>query len=317
MMAAAAAALIGRLPPVRGRLRAQAPLDRVSWFRVGGPAEVLFTPADVDDLCGFLARRPKGVPVTVLGVCSNVLIRDGGIDGVVIRLGRAFAGIEPQGERVRAGGAALDLNVARVACEAGLGGLEFLSGVPGTIGGAIRMNAGAYGREIGEVAEAVEAVDETGSLHRLTGPEVGFSYRRSGLPEGWLCTAAMLRGRTGERAAIAARMAEIAAEREASQPIRTRTGGSTFANPPAEAAAGAKAWQLIERAGCRGLGVGGARVSEKHCNFLINTGTATAADIETLGEEVRRRVLEATGVRLEWEIRRLGRHAGGPREARA
>jgi UDP-N-acetylmuramate dehydrogenase len=301
---------------VRGRLRAGAALDRTSWFRVGGPAEVMFTPADAEDLSNFLAAKPADVPVTVLGVCSNVLVRDGGIDGVVIRLGRGFAGIDAEAETVTAGAAALDLNVARVACDAGIGGLEFLSGVPGTIGGAIRMNAGAYGREIGEVVVSASAVDALGHVHSLTPEALDFDYRHSGLPEDWICTGAVLRGVTDAAETIAERMAEISAQREASQPIRTRTGGSTFANPPADAADGAKAWQLIERAGCRGLTRGGAKVSEKHCNFLINTGDATAADLEGLGEEVRRRVLETTGVRLEWEIRRIGRHAGGPAEAK-
>jgi len=315
MMAAEKRSLVDRLPSVRGRLRTDAPLDRVSWFRVGGPAEVLFTPADAADLSDFLAAKPAEIPVTVLGVCSNVLVRDSGIDGVVIRLGRGFATIESEGETVTAGASALDLNVARVACEAGIGGLEFLSGVPGTIGGAIRMNAGAYGREIGEVLVSAAAVDGSGKFHRLTPEALQFGYRHSGLPETWICTGVVLRGEAEAPETIAQRMAEISAQREASQPIRTRTGGSTFANPPADAAGGAKAWQLIERAGCRGLTRGGAMVSEKHCNFLINTGDATAADLEGLGEEVRRRVFDATGVRLEWEIRRIGRHGGGPAEA--
>ncbi len=315
MMAAMKRSLIDRLPPVRGRLRTGAALDRVSWFRVGGPAEVLFAPTDADDLSGFLAAKPTDVPVTVLGVCSNVLVRDGGIDGVVIRLGRGFAAIETEAETVTAGAAALDLNVARVACEAGIGGLEFLCGVPGTVGGAIRMNAGAYGREISEVVVSANAVDETGTSHQLSLDDLQFDYRHSSLPEAWTCTGAVLRGETETPETIAKRMAEISAAREASQPIRTRTGGSTFANPPADAADGAKAWQLIERAGCRGLKRGGAMVSEKHCNFLINTGDATAADLEGLGEEVRRRVFETTGVRLEWEIRRIGRHTDGPAEA--
>lgn len=308
MMATSDRTLLARLPEVRGRIRADAALDRVSWFRVGGPAEVLFTPADIEDLCGFLAAKPADVPVTVLGVSSNVLIRDGGIDGVVIRLGRAFAGIEADGVDVAAGGSALDLNVSRVACAAGIGGLEFLSGVPGTIGGAVRMNAGAYGRELGEVVVSVGAVDETGGIHTMQPDQLGFTYRHSGLPETWICTGAKLRGVAEPSETVERRMAEIASEREASQPIRTRTGGSTFANPPGVA----KAWELIDRAGCRGLTQGGAMVSEKHCNFLINTGAATAADLEALGEDVRRRVLDATGVELEWEIRRLGRATARP-----
>lgn len=314
MMPAARHSLVDRLPAVRGRLRTDAPLDRVSWFRVGGPAEVMFTPADPDDLKEFLGAKPADVPVTVLGVCSNVLVRDGGIEGVVIRLGRAFASIDANGDVVTAGASALDLNVARVACDAGIGGLEFLSGVPGTIGGAVRMNAGAYGRELCDVLITAEAVDETGGAHTLTPDELQFAYRHSALPETWICTGVTLQGTPEPSSVIAERMATISAEREASQPIRTRTGGSTFANPPADAADGAKAWQLIERAGCRGLTRGGAMVSEKHCNFLINTGEATAAELEGLGEEVRRRVFETSGVRLEWEIRRIGRHASGPAE---
>ncbi len=315
MMPAARRSIVDRLPAVRGRLRTDAPLDRVSWFRVGGPAEVLFTPADAADLSEFLAAKPADIPVTVLGVCSNVLVRDGGIDGVVIRLGRAFAMIEAQDNHVTAGASALDLNVARVACDAGVGGLEFLSGVPGTIGGAVRMNAGAYGRELSDVLVDANAVDEEGKAHELTPDDLRFGYRHSALPETWICTGVTLRGTPEATDTIAERMAKISAEREASQPIRTRTGGSTFANPPADAADGAKAWQLIDRAGCRGLTRGGAMVSEKHCNFLINTGDATAAELEGLGEEVRRRVFETTGVRLEWEIRRIGRHDAGPAEA--
>ena len=315
MMAATMQNLVDRLPPVRGRIRTDAPLDRVSWFRVGGPAEVLFTPADADDLSEFLAAKPAEIPVTVLGVCSNVLVRDGGIEGVVIRLGRGFAAIESEGEIVTAGASALDINVARVACEAGIGGLEFLSGVPGTIGGAVRMNAGAYGSEIGEVLISASAVDENGRRQNLAPDELQFGYRRSGLPENWICTGVKLSGEAEAPETIARRMDEISTQREASQPIRTRTGGSTFANPPADTADGAKAWQLIDQAGCRGLTRGDAMVSEKHCNFLINTGDATAADLEGLGEEVRRRVFETSGVRLEWEIRRIGRHDGGPAEA--
>ena len=310
MMTAARSRLIDRLPAVRGTVRANAPLARFTWFRVGGPAEVLFTPADLDDLQLLLGQRPAEVPVTVLGVGSNVLIRDGGIDGVVIRLGRAFAAIEAAGMEVRAGAAALDMRVARAAETAGIAGLEFLAGVPGTIGGAVRMNAGAYGHQIGEVIETIDALDEHGERHRVAAGEIAFHYRHSDLPESWICTAATLAGHADSPVRIGARMAEITAEREAAQPIRTRTGGSTFTNPPATAAGGLSAWQLIERAGCRGLALGGAKVSEKHCNFLINTGSATAADLEALGEEVRRRVRAATGVRLEWEIRRLGRAAG-------
>lgn len=300
--------LLERLPPVRGRYREAAPLADVTWFRVGGPAEVLFRPADEADLATFLAGRPSDVPVTVLGVGSNVLVRDGGIPGVVIRLGRGFTETVIAGDRITAGAAALDLNVARSASVAGLAGLEFLSGIPGTIGGAVRMNAGAYGAEIRDVLIEARAVDGDGGVHVVPAARLGFAYRKCAAPSDWIFTAAVLRGTAGDRAAIQARMAEIKAAREATQPVRSRTGGSTFTNPP-----GAKAWELIDRAGCRGLSIGGAQVSERHCNFLINTGGATAADLERLGEEVRRRVRLACGVDLHWEIRRLGVPADGPR----
>ena len=293
--------LIDRLPPVRGRYAENVSLAAITWFRVGGPAEVLFRPAGEDDLAAFLATKPADVPVTVLGVGSNLLVRDGGVPGVVIRLGRAFAGIEASSEEITAGAGALDANVARVALEAGIGGLEFLSGVPGTIGGALRMNAGAYGGEMKDVVASARAVAPDGTIHKLDSVGLGFSYRRCGVPEDWIFLSARLSGLPVAGAAIALRMDEIRGRREATQPIRTRTGGSTFANPK-----GGKAWELIDRAGCRGLAVGGAKVSEQHCNFLINTGTATAADLEALGEEVRRRVFAATGVRLEWEIDRIG-----------
>lgn len=293
--------LIDRLPPVRGRLTADAPLAGMTWFGVGGPAEVLFKPADVEDLAALLAGKPAEVPVTVLGVASNLLIRDGGVPGIVLRLGRAFAGIAVTGMDIQAGAAALDGNVALMAREAGVGGLEFLSGVPGTIGGGLRMNAGAYGREFKDVTVSAEALDASGNRHTLSLADMGFSYRHCGVPEDWIFTGATLRGEPAEPAAIARRIEEIRASREASQPVRTRTGGSTFANPP-----GHKAWELIDKAGCRGLAIGDAMVSEKHCNFLINRGEATAADIEALGEDVRRRVFETSGVRLEWEIRRIG-----------
>jgi UDP-N-acetylmuramate dehydrogenase len=298
--------LIDRLPPVRGRLTENAPLDRVTWFRVGGPAEVMFRPADRDDLAQFLAAKPAGVPLTVIGVGSNLLVRDGGVPGVVLRLGRGFADIAAEGTRVRAGAAALDLNVALTAAEAALAGLEFLSGIPGTIGGALRMNAGAYGHEIKDVIAEAEALDARGGLHRLDRAALGLSYRHSAVAEDWIFTGAVLQAAPGERAEIARRMQEIQWVREDSQPVRSRTGGSTFANPEEPAARGRKAWQLIDAAGCRGLRRGGAMVSEKHCNFLINTGDATAADLEALGEEVRRRVHETSGIQLRWEIRIIG-----------
>jgi UDP-N-acetylmuramate dehydrogenase len=297
-----AAALINRMPPVRGRLTANAPIGPMTWFRVGGPAEVLFRPADEADLADFLRALPGGIPVTVIGVASNLLVRDGGIPGVTIRLGRGFAEIAAEGDAVRAGAGALDLNVALAAAEAGVAGLEFLSGVPGTIGGGLRMNAGAYGSEIKDVLVEASAVDRNGVTHRVSAAELGLSYRHSAAPDDWIFTGAVLRGRRDEPEAIARKMAEIKSAREASQPIRARTGGSTFANPP-----GDSAWRLIDAAGCRGLVRGGAMVSEKHTNFLINTGNATAADLEGLGEEVRRRVHTQFGVVLTWEIRRIGR----------
>ncbi len=304
MPAFSQACLIERMPAVRGRLIANAPLGPMTWFRVGGPAEVLFRPADRDDLAAFLAARPADVPVTVIGVGSNLLVRDGGVPGVVIRLGRGFADIsvvpgEPP--RLVAGAGALDVTVALTARDAGIAGLAFLSGIPGTLGGALRMNAGAYGTEMKDVLDSADALDASGVLHRLPVGELGFAYRHCAVPEDWIFVSAVLRGAIGDPAAIAAEMTAIQAQREATQPIRTRTGGSTFANPP-----GAKAWELIDRAGCRGLRRGGAMVSDKHCNFLVNLGEATAADIEWLGEEVRRRVEQASGIRLDWEIRRIG-----------
>jgi UDP-N-acetylmuramate dehydrogenase len=313
MMAAAKTGqrLIDRLPPVRGRLTEAAPLAKTSWFRVGGPAEVLFRPADLDDLAAFLGAKPAGVPVTVIGVGSNLLVRDGGVDGVVVRLGRGFAGIAVEQAVLRAGAAAPDLKVSLAAMAAGLAGLEFLSGVPGTIGGAVRMNAGAFGREMADAVVEATVLDPRGNPHRLSRDELGFGYRRSALPEDWIVTEARLQGAPGDTRRIAERIAEIRGAREAAQPTRARTGGSTFTNPP-----GAAAWELIDRAGCRGLRRGGAVVSEKHCNFLVNTGGASAADIEALGEEVRRRVFETAGVRLEWEIRRIGRPAANTNRER-
>jgi UDP-N-acetylmuramate dehydrogenase len=299
-------ALVHRLPPVRGRLVANAPIGPLTWLRVGGPAEALFRPADGEDLADFLAALPGDIPVTVIGVGSNLLVRDGGIPGVTIRLGRGFADIETGVDEVRAGAGALDLSVALAAAEAGIAGLEFLSGIPGTVGGGFRTNAGAYGSEFTNVLISADAVDRGGRVHRVGAAELGFAHRRSEAPPDWIFTSAIFRGLHGERAAIAQRMAEIQAAREASQPIRSRTGGSTFANPP-----GRQAWQLIDEAGCRGLARGGAIVSDKHTNFLINTGNATAAEIEALGEEVRRRVHDRFGIVLEWEIRRIGMPATG------
>ncbi len=295
--------LIDRLPRPRGRLVADAPLGPQTWFRTGGPAEALFRPADVEDLAAFLAALPADVAVTVLGVGSNLLVRDGGVRGVVIRLMRGFTGIAVEGNELVSGAGAPDLNVALTARDHGLAGLEFLSGIPGTIGGAIAMNGGAYGGELAQVLVSAEAVDRHGTVHRVAAADLGFSYRHNAAPADWIFTSARLRATPGDQLAIARRIAEIDAARTESQP-RSRTGGSTFVNPE-----GHKAWELIDRAGCRGLRVGEAQVSEKHCNFLINLGAATAADIETLGEEVRRRVLAHSGVQLAWEIKRIGEAA--------
>ena len=289
-------------PQFRDRLRERVDLSKTNWFRVGGAAEFLFRPEDTKDLSAFLKQLPPEVPVTVLGVGSNVIIRDGGIDGVVIKIGRGFVDVSVRGAEVEAGAGALDLNVAYVACEQGVAGLEFLSGIPGTIGGAVRMNAGAYENDLSRIFVAAEVVRRDGTVARLSPNDMGFVYRNSALPADAIVTRAWLKGAPGEKAEIAKRMEDIAAAREATQPIRTKTGGSTFKNPP-----GMKAWELIEQAGCRGLIVGGAQVSEKHCNFLINIGGATAADLENLGDEVIRRVKDKTGVTLEWEIKRIGK----------
>ncbi len=298
--------LIERLPLVRGRLTANASIGPLTWFRVGGPAEVLFRPADADDLAGFLAALPRGVPVTTIGVGSNLLVRDGGIRGITVRLGRGFAEVKATPKLVEAGAGALDLNVALTTAEAGVAGLEFLSGIPGTIGGGFRTNAGAYGREFKDALISAEVIDRGGIRHTIPVDRMGLSYRHSEIDPDWIFIAARFRAEPGDPAAIARHIEEIRAAREASQPIRARTGGSTFANPP-----GHQAWRLIDEAGCRGLARGGAMVSEKHANFLINTGNATAADIEGLGEEVRHRVYDLCGIMLEWEIRRIGEPAAG------
>ena len=289
------------LPPLRGRMQENAPLAPFTWFRAGGPAEVLIRPTDANDLAQFLRALPPDIPVHTIGACSNLIIRDGGLPGVTVKLARGFSSISPEASGVVAGAAALDVTVAEHVAAASLTGLEFLSGIPGTIGGAVVMNAGAYGGEIAEVLDWAEIVTRSGERCRLSAAELAFAYRHSALPHGAIVTRARLRAATGAPASIAARMAEIRASRAASQPIRARTGGSTFRNPPAM-----KAWELIDAAGCRGLKRGGAVVSEKHCNFLINAANATAADIEGLGEEVRRRVSAASGVNLQWEIKRIG-----------
>lgn len=291
------------LPPVRGSLVHGAPLKDLVWFRAGGPAEVLFRPADMDDLANFLAAKPEALRVSVIGVGSNLLVRDGGIPGVVVRLSSAFGKIESDGMRVRAGAAALDGAVARAAAEAGIAGLEFLRGVPGTIGGALKMNAGCYGREIKDIFVEAAAIDAKGNKTRFSHADMAFEYRkaRGAAADDLIFVEAVFEGSRDEPAAIRARMEELSGNREASQPIKSKTGGSTFKNPP-----GHKAWQLIDQAGCRGLRIGAAQVSEKHTNFLINTGDASAAELEALGEEVRKRVREKSGVTLEWEIKRVG-----------
>jgi UDP-N-acetylmuramate dehydrogenase len=296
--------LLERLPRARGKLTPNAPLADQTWFRVGGPAEVLFKPADQDDLAFFMTNCPGDVPVTILGVGSNLLIRDGGIPGVVIKLGPQFASIRVDGTNITAGAGAMDLNVARTAQSSGIAGLEFLSGIPGTIGGGLRMNAGAYGKEFKDIVIEATALDRDGNIRTLTVEECGFAYRHSDLPDDWIFLGAVLQGERGQSQIIQKRMTDIQTSRAASQPIREKTGGSTFANPVDPE--GRKSWQLIEGAGCRGLKMGPAMVSDKHCNFLINTGSASAADIENLGEEVRRRVYEKYGVKLRWEIKRLG-----------
>ena len=289
------------LPPVRGTVVREAPLKELVWFRAGGPAEILFRPADVGDLAGFLAARPAELRIQVIGVGSNLLIRDGGFPGAVVRLPASFGKIETDGTRLRVGAAALDANVAKAAADAGIAGMEFLRGVPGTVGGALRMNAGCYGREIADIFVDATALDGAGNKVTLAKADMDFTYRHTAAPDDLIFVEAVFEGTRDTPEAIKARMEELVANREASQPIRAKTGGSTFKNPP-----GQKAWQLIEKAGCRGLMQGAAQVSEKHCNFLINTSDASAADIEALGEEVRRRVSQSQGVALEWEIKRMG-----------
>lgn len=297
------------LPHVKGRLVENAPMARLSWFRTGGNADLLFEPADEDDLLQVLRRLPAGVPITVIGVGSNLLVRDGGIEGVVIRLGRGFGEIGTRGNIVSAGAGAMDVHVAKAAAKNGLAGLEFLVGVPGTIGGAVRMNAGAYGREIKDVLKHAHAVDRFGHIEELKPEDFQFSYRHAALAEDMIILKAAFVAEQGDPDEIRARMQEIASARAESQPLGTRTGGSTFKNPE-----GGHAWELVDAAGCRGLRIGDAEVSAKHCNFLINHGEASAADIEELGETVRSRVKEHSGIALEWEIRRIGRYGEGERK---
>jgi UDP-N-acetylmuramate dehydrogenase len=298
--------LKSKLPQLRGRLLSNEPLAPLTWFRVGGPAQVLFMPEDESDLAYGLGHLPAEIPVTVVGLGSNLIVRDGGVAGVVIRLGRGFSDIKVEGERIRVGAAVPDVRVARAAQEAGLAGLAFLRGIPGAVGGALRMNGGAYGRETKDALIEVRGVDRAGNLRVFSNGDMHYTYRHCGAPEDIVFTEALFQGAPGDPVAIAAEMDKITESREATQPIKSRTGGSTFKNPP-----GHKAWQLIDAAGCRGLVVGDAQVSEMHCNFLINRGNATAADIETLGETVRQRVKETSGVALEWEIKRIGVAAGG------
>ncbi|MBX3538825.1 MAG: UDP-N-acetylmuramate dehydrogenase [Chelatococcus sp.] len=290
------------IPGLRGRLEANAPMAPLSWFRTGGPAQVLFTPVDEDDLALFLAQAPRELPLVVVGLGSNLLVRDGGVPGIVVRLGKGFGEIvvEP-GHHVRAGSAAPDVKVARVAAEAGIDGLAFLRGIPGAIGGALRMNGGAYGGETSDALVSARALDRAGNRHELSAADMGFSYRHCDAPDDFIFVEGLFAGRPGEPAEILARMNAITEARASSQPVNTRTGGSTFKNP-----VGAKAWKLVDQVGGRGLRQGMAQVSEMHCNFLVNLGGATAADIEGLGEELRRRVRETAGIELEWEIKRIG-----------
>ncbi len=299
------------LPPVRGQLLKGESLAPFTWFRVGGPADVLFLPADADDLAAFLAALPSEAPILPIGVGSNMIVRDGGVEGVVIRLaGRQFAQIEPlEGARIRAGAGALDSMVAKAAAKAGVAGLEFYAGSPGTIGGALTMNAGCYGRETTDVLVEATALDRSGKRVTLTHADFGFTYRRNALPQGLIFLDATFQGSPDDPAAITERMNEITAKREASQPIREKTGGSTFKNPIDASGHNLSAWKLNDEAGMRGYRRGGAQVSEKHANFLINTGEATAADIEGLGEDVRAAVKAKHGIELEWEIKRVGRPA--------
>ena len=294
--------LRAKMPKVRGRLLPNQPLAELTWFRVGGPAQVLFMPEDEDDLAYVLANLPREIPVTAIGLGSNLIVRDGGVPGMVIRLGRGFNDVTVEGGvRLRVGTAVPDVKVARAAQEAAISGLSFMRGIPGGIGGALRMNGGAYGRETKDALIEARGVDRSGRIHVFANGDMHYSYRHCGAPDDVIFTQALFQGSPGDPDAIAAEMDQITEAREATQPVKSRTGGSTFKNPP-----GHKAWQLIDAAGCRGLRVGDAEVSEMHCNFLINLGGANAGDIETLGETVRKRVKENSGVDLEWEIKRIG-----------
>jgi len=294
------------IPAVRGRLQPGAPLAPLVWFKSGGAAQWLFEPKDIDDLQGFIAGLDPAIPLMALGLGSNMIVRDGGVPGVVVRLGKAFAQVErPDPTVLRCGGGASGILVSSRARDHGIGGIEFLRSIPGTVGGFVRMNGGAYGREVKDILVDCEVVLRTGQRIVLTAEALGYSYRHSQLPDQAVVVSATFRGHPDDPGAIQAEMDRIARSREESQPLRSRTGGSTFKNPP-----GSKAWKLIDEAGCRGLRVGDAQVSEKHCNFLLNLGNASSTDIEALGEEVRRRVYEHSGVTLEWEIQRVGADHG-------
>ncbi len=298
------------IPPVRGKLSPNAPLAPLVWFKAGGTAQWLFEPKDVADLRDFLAGLAPDVPIMALGLGSNLIVRDGGVSGVVVRLGKAFAKVEKVDEvTLDCGGGASGIFVSSTARDHGIAGLEFLRSIPGTVGGFVRMNGGAYGREVKDILIDCDVVTRSGEIVTLPVSELGYTYRHSVLTDGSIVVAARFRGHPGEPAAIQAEMDRISAAREASQPLRSKTGGSTFKNPD-----GGKAWELVDKAGCRGLTLGGAQVSEKHTNFLINTGEATSANIEALGEEVRRRVKDQSGVDLQWEIQRVGMFAGAPQE---
>ena len=292
---------VATMPQTHGKLTEDAPLAPLVWFKSGGPAEWLFEPKDIADLQQFLRDLGPEIPVWPLGLGSNLIIRDGGMRGVVVRLGKAFAGIETDGMTLRCGAGAPGISAASTARDRGIAGMEFLRGIPGTIGGAVRMNAGAYGREVCDILQSADVILRNGDRVTLPLADMGYTYRHSALPEGSIVVSATLAGESGDPVVIGAEMKRIADEREASQPLRTKTGGSTFKNPD-----GQKAWQLVDAAGCRGLQIGQAQVSEKHCNFLINLGGATSADIEALGEEVRKRVKAHSGIELQWEIQRVG-----------
>ncbi|MDR3326227.1 MAG: UDP-N-acetylmuramate dehydrogenase [Rhodospirillaceae bacterium] len=293
--------LIERLPLVRGSLKIEANLASITWFRVGGPAEIMFKPVDLEDLTNFLTATPKDIPIVVIGGGSNILVRDAGVPGIIICLGCNFSNVKFDYNYLTVGASTLNLTVATTALNAGICDLEFLSDIPGTIGGALRMNAGSYGYEMKNITISARAIDRTGTLHYIDNSDFGFSYRHTTIPDDWILIDAVLHGHIKNQLEISKNMAKIRSRRKDSQPPRTRTGGSTFVNPKNH-----KAWKLIDQAGCRGLRKGGAQVSEKHCNFLINTGVANATDIEDLGEDVRCRVFEKSGIMLDWEIRRIG-----------